>query len=357
MARARTGAADVDTVSAIVEGLLRTAHAIAAPWWLDLAAGGDAKLTASERETIAKLRRACERPETFADVRKLLLRLIRHAEVLAVDKDFVGARQAAAAARGMLGLVPDAGLMRMLDAADKRIPAPRPEEAAAARDRSPWPAAFEAELAATARRLAEAGAAAYRAAGCRPGRDTLARSIRAMAGILSPPDLAKALDRVRELTPTVEPESGLTVFLRTVGTARAFREGLPYFVDPGQRAFDAEKHDPFVIPVLPGDLVTIAIDEPYTADDFGGRSYVIALHARFEWAGPRDEGPLLRPREGAGRSAPDSCPRRSRRRNRTRRSLSSAGTASRTRPSGRTRPTSICRRPRTARSTFRASAT
>ncbi len=37
-----------------------------------------------------------------------------------------------------------------------------------------------------------------------------------------------------------------------------------------------------MIPVLPGDLVTISIDEPYSSDDFGARSYVLALHARYE---------------------------------------------------------------------------
>jgi hypothetical protein len=131
------------------------------------------------------------------------------------------------------------------------------------------------------RRLVDLGLAAYRDAGCRSGRYVLARSIRDLSPV-HPPQARLALARLRELTTTVEPGSGLIVFVRTVGTARIFHDGVLRTVGQGQSIFDAEKHDPVEIAALPGDTVSIAVDEPYSTDDVEGRSFVVALNVRFE---------------------------------------------------------------------------
>jgi hypothetical protein len=283
MARARTlGGTDADTAATIVEALLRTRHAIAAPWWVELAETSGEKLSAADRETLARLRKACDRPEAFADERKIVLKLVRHAESLIADKKWEDARLVIKVARGFLGLVSDPALARLLETAEKRIPARKPEEAAESRIKSAWPPGLELEAANACRALIDLAVTAYGEAGCRPGRYALARSIRRMGPALPPAELATVLERVRILVAEVEPNSRLTVFVRTVGTARLYHEGLPRPVDQGSHVFDAEKHEPIDLPVLPGDVVAVAIDEPYSSDDVEGKSFVLAFNARFE---------------------------------------------------------------------------
>lgn len=307
MARARVaGGVDADTAVTIVEALLKSEHAIAAPWWLALAEASVEKPGPAEKETLARLRRACEKPESFAEERKVALKIIRQTESLVADKNWEGARQAAATARGFLALLPDAGLTRLLETAEKRIPPRKPEDGPATRPKLAWAPGLEAEAAATAHRLIDLGAAAYRDAGCRAGRHALSRGIRQMAAVLRPVELAAALGRVRELAPSIEPNSVLTLFVRTVGTARLFREGAPKAVEGGSAVFDAEKQPLIELPVLPGDVVTIALDEAYSTDDIEGKSFVMALNARFEG---RDLGPQhlfadLGPEPGAGTLIP-----------------------------------------------------
>jgi hypothetical protein len=80
---------------------------------------------------------------------------------------------------------------------------------------------------------------------------------------------------------TVEPDSRLTIFARTVGRMSVFREGKRLEVPRADDPLSAEEHDPVTIPVLPGDLVTVAFDTPYSWDE-DVPSFVIALNARYE---------------------------------------------------------------------------
>src|SRR5436190_13478780 len=78
IAKIRDGTADVEAVRRVVEALLDSKDGIAAPWWIAEfeAVQKDEKLPASEREALAKLKRACERHDVFSDERATILKII-----------------------------------------------------------------------------------------------------------------------------------------------------------------------------------------------------------------------------------------------------------------------------------------
>jgi hypothetical protein len=281
MARLRAGEVDVELVRVVVTEVLAGPHAIAAPWWLATApdAGPDNKLLPSERETLAKLRRATERTDTFPEERKVTLRLIRHVESLIAAKEHAAARRGAAAARAFLALVPDAGLTKLLEAAEKKIPPPG-DDPAVVKEAS-WPAGLQAEAAAAWRGLIAQALAAYAEAGCKPGRHVLARAIRNAAALVPEREIAASLKSLRALVRSVEPKAALTLFVRTIGTARFLLDGEPLAFGEGDAPFEADKHDVVEVAVVPGDLVTISFKEPYASDEIT-RSFVVAFHGRFE---------------------------------------------------------------------------
>jgi hypothetical protein len=281
MAKVMAGGGDVENLRQLVEALLAGKDRIAAPWWIAQFEEIESheKLSGADREALAKLRRACERHEGFEDDRKLILKIIRETERSAANKEIDAARHSAAIAEAMLGLVPDPTLSKLLEPVTKRLPQPKPDEPAA--KRTPWPAALEDLAVNGCGALVAAGLDAYDRAGCRPGRLALAHAIRAFGPLSGDANEKRALARLRERSRTIEPASALSIFVRTVGHARFFRDGEPLAVTEGGAAFDAQTAAPLVIAALPGDAVTIAFDEPYSFDAVGN-SFVVALNARTE---------------------------------------------------------------------------
>src|SRR5438105_1643808 len=84
MAQLRGGKVDYATVRFVVDGLARTGHTLAVPWWIALAEESLAgrELSTRDRDALTRLKRGADRPDSFPEERKLMLRLVRHSESL-----------------------------------------------------------------------------------------------------------------------------------------------------------------------------------------------------------------------------------------------------------------------------------
>ena len=279
MSQLRDGPVDIANLKLVVEQLAGGGHVLAAQWWITVGEEASKGRPAAEREAVGRLARMPVLTGSFPEERKLMSRLVRQTESLIADKDFERAGKCAAIVRSLLLLIPDATVAKALESAAKRLASENPATTA-----SRLPAEVELHGAAAFAQLIESALRDYREAGCRPGRRVLTRVIREAAKFRAADEVAGWRSQLRELTKPLEPGLALRLFLRTSGTVHIYCEGRPITVGK-EVAIAATTQPPFDVPALPGDRVTIVLDEPYAVNPGTGQIFFVGLNGRWDSAG------------------------------------------------------------------------
>ncbi len=213
----------------------------------------------------------------------LVNRLLLHAESALVNKDGAEAGRASCAVSALLIISPDAGIQRRLDSVRSKVPKGAAQAPAA--HSSPKRKAGDpliAEARAFLHQRLEAWLAEYETAGCRPGRQRIQELAKGVASVDPAEKVEEATaDRLRALTPLVEPSRRLSLFFRSgTGDVSIFRNGLP-FEGVGPRTINVREGKPEEFRVFADDLIQFAFSDCYASIE-KGELFLVAACVRLD---------------------------------------------------------------------------